>query len=286
MKKLILLSILLIVGCDLLQEEDVRGCTDSTAYNYNTDATIDDNSCEYLPFHEITDFETINGMDEFGYPTYIIGDGIWGACRDANQNYNNQNISQIHSTIINRVDNPSSSYIIRTDSTVILQSNDYIGGVQMMLSHGSDFVITLTTDALISEYVTLNDTTNLVIVSPESELLFHYSGDFNIINLIVANSHSEVSVDILYNDSSLSPPYPNPLNGSTSILISLDEADSITVIIVDDNYNGVATLLDGYLDAGEYLLTWDATNIQNGNYRIIADLGTKQCFINMNKDTN
>ena len=58
------------------------------------------------------------------------------------------------------------------------------------------------------------------------------------------------------------------------------------VIIVDDNYNGVATLLDGYLDAGEYRLTWDATHIQNGNYRIIADLGTKQCFINMNKDTN
>ena len=40
-----LIILLLIVGCDLLQEEDVSGCTDSTACNYNTDATIDDNNC-------------------------------------------------------------------------------------------------------------------------------------------------------------------------------------------------------------------------------------------------
>ena len=44
MKKLLIIP-LLIVGCDLLQEEDVYGCTDATACNFNADANIFDNSC-------------------------------------------------------------------------------------------------------------------------------------------------------------------------------------------------------------------------------------------------
>ena len=47
MKKLILLT-LLIIGCDNSTEpEDIRGCTDATACNFNADASIFDNSCNY-----------------------------------------------------------------------------------------------------------------------------------------------------------------------------------------------------------------------------------------------
>jgi len=44
MKKLLLLSILLIVGCE---EPSQHGCLDSQACNYDADATIDNNSCIY-----------------------------------------------------------------------------------------------------------------------------------------------------------------------------------------------------------------------------------------------
>ena len=44
MKKLLIL--LLIVGCST-EPEDVRGCTDATACNFNADANIFDNSCDY-----------------------------------------------------------------------------------------------------------------------------------------------------------------------------------------------------------------------------------------------
>jgi len=57
MKKLILLSILLIVGCEeTLEPEDcagvaggtnICGCNDTTALNYNADATFNDGSCEF-----------------------------------------------------------------------------------------------------------------------------------------------------------------------------------------------------------------------------------------------
>jgi len=40
-----LIILLLIVGCDLLQEEDVYGCTVEDACNFNADATIFDDSC-------------------------------------------------------------------------------------------------------------------------------------------------------------------------------------------------------------------------------------------------
>ena len=43
-----LIILLHIVGCDLLKEEDVYGCTDKTACNFNTDATIYvPNSCNF-----------------------------------------------------------------------------------------------------------------------------------------------------------------------------------------------------------------------------------------------
>ena len=42
-----LIILLLIVGCDLLQEEDVYGCTDANACNFNADANIFDNTCAY-----------------------------------------------------------------------------------------------------------------------------------------------------------------------------------------------------------------------------------------------
>ncbi|MAW83237.1 MAG: hypothetical protein CL832_02150, partial [Crocinitomicaceae bacterium] len=45
MKKLTVLifSIVLLGSCD----KDVEGCTDINATNYNSDATVDDGSCEY-----------------------------------------------------------------------------------------------------------------------------------------------------------------------------------------------------------------------------------------------
>ena len=58
MKKLLLLTILLIVGCST-EPEDVRGCTDTTACNFNADANIFDNSCLY-----VIDCEGVCGGDK------------------------------------------------------------------------------------------------------------------------------------------------------------------------------------------------------------------------------
>jgi len=46
MKKLLIIA-LLFVGCGIIEKEEIHGCFDSQATNYDADATIDNNSCEY-----------------------------------------------------------------------------------------------------------------------------------------------------------------------------------------------------------------------------------------------
>ena len=57
MKKLLIL--LLIVGCST-EPEDVRGCTDATACNFNADANIFDNSCNYEDECGVCDSDSTN----------------------------------------------------------------------------------------------------------------------------------------------------------------------------------------------------------------------------------
>ena len=80
----LLLIVLLIIGCDLLHEKEIFGCTATNAINFDSNATVDDYTCQYNSFSYWDDIETINGMDEVANPTEIIGDGQWGGCYDAN----------------------------------------------------------------------------------------------------------------------------------------------------------------------------------------------------------
>ena len=47
MKRLLLIALLVVFACEEKEQEKVYGCTDPTACNFNSDATIFDNSCMY-----------------------------------------------------------------------------------------------------------------------------------------------------------------------------------------------------------------------------------------------
>ena len=58
-----LIILLLIVGCDVV-DPDVYGCTDATACNFNSDANIFDNSCEWTSCHPlIGEWEFLKAVD-------------------------------------------------------------------------------------------------------------------------------------------------------------------------------------------------------------------------------
>ena len=75
MKKLILISILLIVGCEKVLEPIKDGCTTSTACNYDETATVDNNSCDFT-----------SCLDCLGYQNGIAVLDSCGVCDAAPQN--------------------------------------------------------------------------------------------------------------------------------------------------------------------------------------------------------
>lgn len=171
-----------------------------------------------------------------------------------------------------RVDDASESTIIKKDNQVSIVANGFIGGVEMTLSHNSDFTIEMTDRALFAEYLTTGNETKLLVISPETEDLFIYEGEFEITEIIVANSQYEVSVDLpLVTSFSLSEAYPNPFNPTTTMTLTMPVSGEITVEVYNVLGQVVATLASGYMDASTYTLTWDASNASSGVYFVQAD---------------
>jgi hypothetical protein len=131
-----------------------------------------------------------------------------------------------------RVDDATQSSIIIKDNMVSFEADGFIGGVQMSLTHGNDFSIEMTDRALLADYLTTGNETRLLVITPETEELFSFSGEFEIAEIIVANSQFEVSVDLPQVASfSLSKAYPNPFNPSMDIEVTLKASGDIQVTI-------------------------------------------------------
>ncbi len=70
----------------------------------------------------------------------------------------------------------------------------------------------------------------------------------------------------LVGDYELAENYPNPFNAQTTISYSLPEAENISLEIYNLAGQKVATLVDGYEQAGEHRAVWDASNYSSGIY--------------------
>ena len=170
-----------------------------------------------------------------------------------------------------RVDDASESHLIMNGNMVSIEAEGFIGGVQMTITHGDDFTIDMTDQALHADYITEGNETRLLVISPETEDLFSYSGDFEIAEIIVANSHAEVSVDLpLAANFSLSDAYPNPFNPTTTMKLFMPVAGDMQVEVYNLLGQVVSTLSSGYMEMGTYTLTWDATDVASGMYFVKA----------------
>ncbi len=153
-----------------------------------------------------------------------------------------------------------------------IEADGFIGGVQMTLSHGSDLTLKMTDRALFADYLTTGNETRLLVISPETEELFSFTGEFEITEIIVANSQYEVSVDMPIAASfNLSDAYPNPFNPVTTMTLTMPMAGEIKVEVYNLLGQVVATLASGYMEASTYTLTWDASNASSGVYFVQAD---------------
>jgi len=60
--------------------------------------------------------------------------------------------------------------------------------------------------------------------------------------------------------------YPNPFNATTNISYSLAEAGNVTLEVYDLSGRLVATLVEGQMEAGEHVVSWDASAVSSGVY--------------------
>jgi len=170
-----------------------------------------------------------------------------------------------------RVDDASHSKLIIDDNMVSIEADGFIGGVQMTLTHGAGFKIDMADRALFADYLTTGNETRLLVITPETEKLFRYNGEFEITEIIVANSQYEVSVDLpLATSFTLSEAYPNPFNPTTTMTLAMPISGEMQVEVYNLLGQVVSTLADGYMDAGTYKLTWDASDVSSGMYFIKA----------------
>ncbi len=69
--------------------------------------------------------------------------------------------------------------------------------------------------------------------------------------------------------------YPNPFNASTTITYTLPEAAQVTLDVYNILGQKVSSLVDGYMDAGEHNVVWDAANYSSGAYFYKLTVGEK-----------
>ena len=195
-------------------------------------------------------------------------------CADMNDDdiVNVLDIVQIVSIIVGgRTADASEAILNANDGNLSISGNGYIGGIQMTLNHGNDFSINLTNDCLVSDYVNHGDHTILVVVEPKNDFIFSSNGDFEISEMIVANSESEINVSTI-NDFSLSAAYPNPFNPSTTFNINVPEAGNLNIKVYNVSGQMVDVIANGFYGENTYSFTWNASSMPSGMYVIHAEL--------------
>lgn len=75
--------------------------------------------------------------------------------------------------------------------------------------------------------------------------------------------------------------FPNPFNAATSLKYTLDQADYVTLTIYNILGQRVAILFDGFQQAGEHAVTWDASDYPSGVYFARMETAEKSTHIKM-----
>ncbi|NQU67978.1 MAG: T9SS type A sorting domain-containing protein [Candidatus Marinimicrobia bacterium] len=193
---------------------------------------------------------------------------------------NVQDIVLIVNCILNgcvaRADEASSANFIKSNGLMTLQADGYVDGIQMTLSHGDDFSITLTSDAYIAEYVTSENITKLIIINPESNILFTTTGYYEVTEVLAATIEGMIETSLSTpSEFALSAAYPNPFNPKTTMLLELPKDGFISVKVYNVVGQVVDVLVDGNMTAGYHSVTWTATNVPSGMYFIRSTMGNE-----------
>ena len=250
---------------------------------------LDQNTWDYLGSHphefespcspgDVNGDDTVNVLDVVQTVNYILNGPFDFAtdCADVNADgvVNVLDVVLTVNFILNgRIgDDATEASIIKEGNSLNLNADGYIGGVQMTLSHDADFSIELTDKAMVADYRTNGNETTLIIIVPESDELFIATGEYDIIDVIVANSAGQMDVSVVPSSFVLSAAYPNPFNPSTTINLHVENEGLVKVNVFNLAGKEVAQLSNEFVEAGVHSMTWVADGYPSGVYLIRANM--------------
>jgi len=157
-----------------------------------------------------------------------------------------------------------------------------VDGIQLTLSHGSDFSIDLVDVngiAIAAKNSIDNNTTIVVVAQKDLSFIGTTTGDYQIVDHVVAATDKSGQVIELGTstvaeivDFKLSPAYPNPFNPTTNLELAIPEAGYVSVKVYNLVGQEVATLVDGMMDANpSYTFQWNAGSLSSGVYLVRAE---------------
>ena len=168
-----------------------------------------------------------------------------------------------------RVSDATEASVNIYNDSVCISGNGAISGIQMKISHSHDFAFELTDKSMISDFITTENVTELIVILPEEDHVMSFSGDFEIDEIYIVNSYEEIDV-VLPSNIELGSAYPNPFNPVTSLDIYLDQDSYVSVSVYDVRGYLVSSLLNSNLEKGSHTLTWNASDLPSGLYFIKA----------------
>ena len=244
---------------------------------YSNEACATASSCATGGTGDVNADMATNVLDIVQIVNYILGSVTFDECQLASADLNGDAAANVLDivAIVNlildgRSADASSARLIDEAGVVSIDADGYVGAVQMTLTHGADFSINLTDKAMVADFATNGNTTTLVVVAPETNQIFISNGEFEISEMIVANSTSEINV-VMATEFSLMAAYPNPFNPSTTLSLNMPEDGFVSVKVFNLMGQAVATLTEGNVDANTYSFTWNASDMPSGMYMVRAE---------------
>ena len=112
-----------------------------------------------------------------------------------------------------------------------------------------------------------------------SSKLFEYSGEINVTKTVIADWYgSDIVVSSMQVPDKyiLGKVYPNPFNPVTNVSFTLPEDSHVSFEIFNLKGQLIDSIYNGFRNAGEYHLTWNAEGIVSGTYFLKMNAGSYQ----------
>ena len=126
----------------------------------------------------------------------------------------------------------------------------------------------------ITDFVSNDNFTEIIIIHPNEESLMTFIGDFNIREITIVNSFQEIDVSLpslfSFNDA-----FPNPFNPVTRLEFSLSKPGHFKASVYDMRGSLVDIILDKSIPEGNHVLEWNANQLPSGIYFIKAEYANK-----------